>query len=294
MNQPMSRAPNPAPASVIAEPASHSRRALLRAAASLGALAFLQGCATRPRDTARVIWPDQEGEPLAGRTFADHSSTEPGIRVSTTQWDGRTAAPVPGAPTPTPAPSFGAPPSYYALPQGVIPRSQWTDQGLIVSRLTANGHDGRMGRVQRITIHHDSMTSGDVRSQRSAAERMRLIRTGHISRKGEPFADIGYHFAIDPSGRVWEGRPLVYQGAHVRGQNDNNLGIVLMGNFDTQRPTPDALKTLERFVAAQMQRYSVPLSSVRTHQELAPTACPGRNLQAYLVASRTRGAMARA
>jgi hypothetical protein len=138
------------------------------------------------------------------------------------------------------------------------------------------------------------MTSTDVRSQRAAAERMRLIRTGHISRKGEPFADIGYHFAIDPAGRVWEGRPLVYQGAHVRGQNDNNLGIVLMGNFDQQRPTPDALRTLERFVAAQMSRYGVPLSGVRTHQELAPTACPGRNLQSSLVASRSRGTLARA
>ena len=28
--------------------------------------------------------------------------------------------------------------------------------------------------------------------------------------------DVGYHYAVDRAGRVWECRPLTWQGAHVR------------------------------------------------------------------------------
>jgi hypothetical protein len=35
-------------------------------------------------------------------------------------------------------------------------------------------------------------------------------------------ADIGYHYTIDPTGRIWEGRPVQYQGAHVKMNNEHN------------------------------------------------------------------------
>ncbi|MDX2115204.1 MAG: peptidoglycan recognition family protein [Planctomycetota bacterium] len=211
------------------------------------------------------------------------------------QWPG--AKPV--RPTPTVTSASPLPPArpmpattgagYYALPSGVIPRSQWTSQGVIMSRLTANGQDGRMGRIERITIHHDAMESTGIRSQGDAARRMALVRNGHVNRRPEPFADIGYHFVIDPQGRVWEARPLAYQGAHVKGQNEHNLGIMVMGNFDRHRPTSSQVQTLESFVCAMMRKYQVPVGRVKTHQEMASTECPGRNLQRQLIASRGRG-----
>jgi len=107
------------------------------------------------------------------------------------------------------------PSNYYGLPSNVIPRTRWTSQGIIQSRLTSNGDAGRMGRVSCITVHHDSLENSSIRSESDSIRRMNQVRNGHISRKPDAFADIGYHFVIDPQGRIWEARNLFYQGAHV-------------------------------------------------------------------------------
>lgn len=231
----------------------------------LGAASMLAGCATqRPAQVAQVPWPDAAPGP----------SPAP-------QW-------TPPAPV-TRGPVLPNPTGYYSLPSNVIPRSTWTNQGIIKSRLTSNGQDGRMGAITRITVHHDALDSSSVSSRSDAVRRMQTIRQGHITRKPDAFADIGYHFVIDPHGNIWEGRNLYYQGAHVKGQNENNMGIMVMGNFEFQRPTPAALNALDSFVAQQMRRYNVVMSRVKTHQEMAPTECPGRNLQRYMLATRGRG-----
>lgn len=173
------------------------------------------------------------------------------------------------------------------LPAGIMPRSAWTSAGVARPDKihTMNG-------VTRITIHHDGMNTFTSTSQADAARRLESIRLGHLARKakdGSPWADIGYHYIIDPAGRVWEGRSTRYQGAHVENNNENNLGIMVMGNYDQQRPTPTQTAALDRFVASQMAAYRVPVSRVFTHQEINPTACPGRNLQGYMLATRRRG-----
>lgn len=186
---------------------------------------------------------------------------------------------VPGSnpgPAPQPVPPMAGP-----IPD-VIPRSQWTRMGV-----ARRGDINPMNGVRRITIHHDGMPPRSIRSTREAASRIEQIRLAHVGDRG--WADIGYHFIVDPTGRVWEGRQIQYQGAHVKDQNENNLGILVMGNFEIQQPTSAQIQALDRFVALQMQRYRISLSSVRTHQERAPTECPGRFLQGYLNRSRSRG-----
>lgn len=149
-----------------------------------------------------------------------------------------------------------------------------------------------MGRIQRITVHHDGMTPFYSVAMGDAAGRLESIRRSHVN-KG--WADIGYHYIIDPAGRVWQGRPISLQGAHVKDENPGNIGIMVMGNFDSQSPTSAALTTLDQFIAFQMRQYNLPVRRVYTHQELKPTACPGRSLQAYMARTRaTTGRMARA
>lgn len=115
---------------------------------------------------------------------------------------------------------------------------------------------------------------------------MQLIRTGHLNRG---WADIGYHFAIDRNGRVFQARPLELQGAHVKNNNPGNLGIVVFGNYEKIRPTQASLESVNKMVAYAMERFNVPLSQVRTHQELRSTACPGRFLQEQMNRTRARG-----
>jgi hypothetical protein len=167
-----------------------------------------------------------------------------------------------------------------------LPRRQWTGDS------PKNWLADPMGRVTRITLHHDGMSPFYGRSASDAVDRLDAIRRSHL---GRGWADIGYHFAIDPLGNVWEGRPLNLQGAHVKDQNEQNIGVVVLGNFQEQSPTVAAVATVDRFLAQLMQTYRVPLRSVYTHQELGPTVCPGYHLQRHMEMARSaRGALARA
>jgi hypothetical protein len=228
-----------------------NRRDLLSAGLLFGAAGLFGGCA---RSKGMV------GQPFpTGRTYPTH----------------------PDQPAPT---SRAGSQSLDALPAGVVPRRTWTTAAPIAA--LANP----MGRVERITIHHDAINSSDVTSQSAATRRLNSIRQGHLQRD---FADIGYHFIVDPQGKIWEGRPLRFQGAHVKDQNERNMGVMVMGNFMEQRPTPAALAALDAFVASQMHRFAIPLSRVKTHKELAPTECPGTNLQRYMMDTRSsRGRLA--
>ncbi len=165
-------------------------------------------------------------------------------------------------------------------PPGVIPRSAWAKGAPVPSLMNT------MLPVQRITVHHDGMNTFTSRSEGDAADRLERIRAAHRSKN---WGDIGYHYLIDPNGRVWEGRPLNWQGAHVASQNEGNLGICVMGNYEDQSPSDTQLDAVERFVASQMRAYRVPVMRVHTHRELASTQCPGRNLQPQLVAIRRSG-----
>ena len=185
----------------------------------------------------------------------------------------------PPGPRPTRAPAQrAASPAPY---RGAISRSTWA-QGSPIPR-----NMNRMQPVRRITIHHDGMDAFTTESRSSASARLERIRRGHLARGA--WGDIGYHYAIDPAGRVWQCRELTWQGAHVKNQNQGNLGILVMGNYDQQSLTVVQQRAVQEFISSQMRQYGVHASRVHTHQELAPTACPGRSLQAYMVTARANG-----
>ena len=127
-----------------------------------------------------------------------------------------------------PSPSPSAP--TLATPSGVISRSNWAGGNPVPSRMNRNRP------ITRITLHHDGMQPFTSTSTDAAAARLESIRRSHLQRRPQRFGDIGYHYAIDPAGRVWCCRPLGYQGAHVAGKNPGNLGIVVLGNYDRQSP----------------------------------------------------------
>lgn len=193
----------------------------------------------------------------------------------------------PPAPAPRPHPVKPGLPDI-KLPGGVIPRSEWARGNVIPARMT------RAKPYYRITLHHDGMDTFTSTDKAAAAQRLESIRNAHLNRPGEPFGDIGYHYIIDPAGRIWQGRPLEWQGAHVAKTNEGNLGICCLGNFMQQRSSQAQLMALDKFVVAQMERYRVTPGNVFTHRELGQTACPGDNLQPYIADSRRSGAIASA
>jgi len=144
-----------------------------------------------------------------------------------------------------------------------------------------------MNGVTRITVHHEGSDAFTATSQGAVAARLEDVRRCHRHRKG--WSDIGYHYIIDGAGRVWEGRPLEYQGAHVRDHNEHNIGVMALGNFDIQHPTHPQLSTCIRLVRELRQRHGVRLSSIRTHRQWVATSCPGRWLQAKFMQMKNNG-----
>lgn len=137
--------------------------------------------------------------------------------------------------------------------------------------------------VSAITVHHDGLdTLITGTSERESMDRIELYRVGH---RGKGWGDIGYHLVIDRAGRLWQGRSIRWQGAHVKNHNEGNIGVLVMGNFEEQYPTSAQLKTLEKTIQDLMKAYGVRKKAVYTHREWpdAQTACPGRNLQARMV-----------
>ncbi|MDR2392280.1 MAG: peptidoglycan recognition protein family protein [Planctomycetota bacterium] len=139
-----------------------------------------------------------------------------------------------------------------------------------------------MNGVARITIHHEGSAkpNADVTRAQVAAT-LRLIQSQHRKRMGA--GDIGYHFVIDRTGTVWQGRDWGYQGAHVSGANPHNIGIMLLGNFEIQQPTRQQLESLERLVASLARKYGLdPATKVFRHCDFGNTQCPGRNLKPHV------------
>lgn len=238
------------------------RDAVLRGAAGLlalgGAGAILSACASSGTSTSSlpsVRWPTVDPKPPAPRPSAP---LRPDARV-------QRPAPMPTHPTPS---------------SDVLPRTAWASAGVIPARMN------RMLPVRRITLHHDGLTPVALRSRGDIAARIDQIRLSHTNRG---WGDIGYHYVVDPAGNVWEGRPLAWQGAHVGGQNEGNVGVLVMGNFEEQRPTGAQIEAVDRFVSALMLQHRVPVGRLHTHKELAKTDCPGRNLQPLLNVARAPG-----
>ena len=230
-----------------------SRRVMLRAGLGAAGLLILSGCASSAGSASR----NRVGQPIP-----DDPSVDP-------------VRPMPRPEVPKSASALDL-----SLPDGVITRNQWARWGPRPDRAE------RMSRIMRITVHHDGARPLTSSTADAAARRLESIRGGHVSLG---WADIGYHYAIDPGGRVWQGRPMWLQGAHVKGQNEGNIGIVMLGNFNEQRPTPRACAALDNLVASEARRHQVRLANIHTHQELAATACPGRYMQIYMNETRARG-----
>ena len=110
------------------------------------------------------------------------------------------------------------------------------------------------------------------------------------------WGDIGYHFIISPSGHeIYECRPADVIGAHCGGDlpagvkrnfgNTGKIGICLAGNYSTETPDPQALKTLCWLIADQCEKYDIKLDQIFGHCQAwsrAPKVCPGKNLFAAL------------
>ena len=150
-------------------------------------------------------------------------------------------------------------------------RHTWTRQKV------GKNHN-KMGGVRRITIHH----TGEHPGLEGLSDREIIRRVENYHRNERKWAAIGYHFIIGKDGTVYEGRPASIQGAHVSGNNKNNIGISVMGDFQRKLPTEEQLQALVALTSQQRRRYGVLSSRIYGHRDLGQSVCPGDRLYAWM------------
>ena len=93
-------------------------------------------------------------------------------------------------------------------------------------------------------MHIDYIT---VHCSASPQNRGDTAATIHAWHREQGWDGIGYHYVILEDGTIEKGRPDYWRGAHVKGHNDANLGICLIGyGNDATNEQLDALRQLVR------------------------------------------------
>ncbi len=252
---------------------SLTRRSFLRFATMTAGAAFV-GCAsieTEPQPPNRPASPTEPTPLPTGGISPAKSSIEDSTYAPPKDFQPQVSI--------TPPP----PKSVLADVNAIIPRTAWTTAKPVKPCLPLDG-------VSLITFHHDGDPGGYTESgYQETAGYLERIRAYHAK---TGFQDIGYHYAIDRAGRVWELRSIAFRGEHVREGydqnhvlhkwNDHNIGVVVLGNFMLQNPTDAQRQRICAFGARLRKQYRLSIAQVKVHQELVATECPGVHLRPYM------------
>ena len=97
---------------------------------------------------------------------------------------------------------------------------------------------------------------------------------------------VGYHYFIDPKGKVTQTRKDTEEGAHCRGWNNTkgnspdrmSIGISMVGNFSIALPTDAQVKALTKLLNDKVKEYNIDTSKIVPHRKYASTECYGKLL----------------
>lgn len=141
-----------------------------------------------------------------------------------------------------------------------------------------------------IVLHHTS-----VRQQKKVSLEAKLrglqgfsMSPGTVGKVKKPaWGDLPYHYYIDVSGRIGEGRDVAFAGdTNTKYETAGQILIVVEGQFDKEKPTDAQIASLLALTAWLTQRYKIDPARITGHNDHAPTDCPGANLKVYLPALR--------
>ncbi|HWX75005.1 MAG TPA: N-acetylmuramoyl-L-alanine amidase [Solirubrobacteraceae bacterium] len=188
----------------------------------------------------------------------------------------------------------------------ILARASWA-QGMARPRVAP-----AYGAVRMAFVHHTQTPNGYLAGEVPAM--LRSIFLYHRDVRG--WNDIGYNFAIDAFGRIFEARaggidePVV--GAQAGGYNLVSTGVAMLGSFQGQRVSAAAARSLEALLAWKLSLHGAPargrvrvrvnpagaiysrfppgahvsLARISGHRDGDSTDCPGDTLYGELPAVR--------
>lgn len=127
-----------------------------------------------------------------------------------------------------------------------------------------------MREIKKIYIHHSAFSKN---------KGLTAIRKFHIARG---FDDVGYHFIIESDGKIKTGRKIELQGAHVKGDNVDSIGICVCGNFETNNPNKCQIEALKTLIKKLYKKFGK--LKILGHKDFpeSDTLCPGKFLYKLL------------
>ncbi|MER5771740.1 N-acetylmuramoyl-L-alanine amidase [Streptomyces sp. NPDC001985] len=156
----------------------------------------------------------------------------------------RQAAGRPGMPAPDALPEQAAAKPYIGPRPKIVTRKGWKaseslrERGFVYSKT-----------VKAAFVHHSATGNGYTCKQ--APSVLRGIYRYHVVSSG--WRDIGYNFAVDKCGNVYEGRAggvtKAVRGAHTLGFNTNSMGIAVLGSYGRSNPPAAAVTGVARLTA---------------------------------------------
>ncbi|MET9509859.1 peptidoglycan recognition protein [Streptomyces flavidovirens] len=167
-------------------------------------------------------------------------------------------------------------------------------------------------RVKVAFVHHSA--TGNNYSCSQADSVLRSIYRYHVKSSG--WRDLGYNFAIDKCGNIYEGRAggvaKAVMGAHTLGFNTNSTGIAVLGTYSKSKPPAAVAKAVARLTAWKLGLYGADPSAKTTlksgggnrykkgtiaklhviagHRDGVSTDCPGGHLYSKLAQVRAASA----
>ncbi|MFC8231375.1 peptidoglycan recognition protein [Streptomyces sp. NPDC057287] len=166
--------------------------------------------------------------------------------------------------------------------------------------------------VKAAFIHHSA--TGNNYTCAQAPSVLRSIYRYHVKSSG--WRDIGYNFAVDKCGNIYEGRAggvtKAVLGAHTLGFNTNSMGIAVLGTFSSKNPPAAAVTAIAKLTAWKLGLFGrnpkgkvtlvsggsgkykkgakAKLNVISGHRDGFATECPGIRLYKKLGTARTSSA----
>lgn len=147
----------------------------------------------------------------------------------------------------------------------------------IVKELPKNANKSystrNLSNVDTIVVHHAAVNSTLAGSTPTA------VANFHINQYDWP--GIAYHIVVMPNGQVLLTNYLETESYHTGTLNPRSIGILVMGDFDTEQFTPTQEASLVKAIKWVQKKVGKKLK-VGGHYQFSSKTCPGMNVRAKL------------